>query len=127
MYITCIILCLFSALSRRVGALQISIIIINHESDYCFRLNPSPLVFSCLATKLDEDCRDRPKHTVCCSLFFSILLLFRTVANRTKRMTVKLKFSQTSMSTMLSQPTQVTETEMQRDLLRQRCDRFTNH
>ena len=28
MYIMCVILCLFSALSRRVGALQISIIII---------------------------------------------------------------------------------------------------
>ena len=28
MYIICVILCLFSALSRRVGALQISIIII---------------------------------------------------------------------------------------------------
>ena len=28
MYVTCVILCLFSALSRRVGALQISIIII---------------------------------------------------------------------------------------------------
>ena len=29
MYIMCVILCLFGALSRRVGALQISIIIIN--------------------------------------------------------------------------------------------------
>ena len=29
MYIMCIMLCLFSALSREVGALQISIIIIN--------------------------------------------------------------------------------------------------
>ena len=32
MYIMCVILCLFSALSHRVGALQISIIIINSWS-----------------------------------------------------------------------------------------------
>ena len=32
MYIMYVILCLFSALSRRVGALQMSIIIINNEN-----------------------------------------------------------------------------------------------
>ena len=36
MYIMCIILCLFSALSRRVGALQISVIIIIHLVDWTF-------------------------------------------------------------------------------------------
>ena len=37
MYIMCVILCLFSALSRRIGALQISIIII-HLVDWTFNV-----------------------------------------------------------------------------------------
>ena len=46
MYIMCVILCLFSALSRRVGALQISIIIIsqqtNDDSSVVVRVSVAP-------------------------------------------------------------------------------------
>ena len=60
MYITCVILCLFSALSRRVGALQISVIIIKMlwNDDHRVSVTFSPLCHRGLMRSGPRDCSE---------------------------------------------------------------------
>ena len=55
MYIMCVILCLFSALTRRIGALHISIVSINrtallpkpHKGAKCYLMSYANLCYCC--------------------------------------------------------------------------------